>query len=71
MATSTKAKAKKAHADEDPGVLFIRNVPPALTAALDARVAELKSQNSLYAGLSRSTLALNLLENAAKEWSKK
>lgn len=54
-----------------PPVLFIRNVPAALIAALDARVAELKAQDSLCAGLSRSTLALNILENAIKERKKK
>lgn len=70
MATGTKSKPKK-NPDDEPGVLFIRNVSSALLAALDARVSELKSQNSLYVGLSRSTLALNILENAAKEWTKK
>ncbi len=65
------AAAVEPEADpSDPGVLFIRNVPPQTMKDLQAWADELKASSSLYAGVSKSGLALDVITRGVAEWKK-
>lgn len=60
------APAHKKPKSEEPGVLFIRNVPSEVLAGLDAEIERLEKSDELYRGLSRAALALKLIRDGLR-----
>jgi hypothetical protein len=61
MMMAAPKRPRKKPVTEDPGVLFVRGVPPELMAEIDEQIAELQKSSSLYSGLSRSSFTIELI----------